>query len=184
MWPSLQLYLLRTEPPQAYVPLLSHASCLWSRPVPLHLPHWSLVLRIFWLGALDLTFSACFMQMFFIHAFQDFESAIILAMVFDHFVTISHPLHYSSILTNGVIAKIGLAIVVWAMIAPEPLPILLRRLLLLSLNVLSHSYCLHPDILEFSWSNTRINSILRLFMLFFPTQDMIFSLFFFLTCWF
>ena len=68
------------------------------------------MLRIFWLDARELTLSACFTQMFFIHTLQDFESVSILAMAFDHYVAISHPLHYSSILTSSVIARIGLAI--------------------------------------------------------------------------
>ena len=69
------------------------------------------MLRIFWLDARELTLSACFTQMFFIHTLQDFESVSILAMAFDHYVAISHPLHYSSILTSNVIARTGLAIV-------------------------------------------------------------------------
>lgn len=123
------------------------------------------MLRIFWLDAGELTFSACFTQMFFIHTFQDFESAIILAMAFDRYVAISHPLHYSSILTSSVIAKIGLAIVVRTLTIQVPLPILLRRLCFCRSNVLSHPYCLHPDIIKLSCTNTRINSIYGLFVL-------------------
>ncbi|XP_008591850.1 PREDICTED: olfactory receptor 51G2-like, partial [Galeopterus variegatus] len=123
------------------------------------------MLRIFWLDARELTFTACFTQMFFIHTFQDFESAIILAMAFDRYVAISRPLHYSSILTNTVIARIGLAIVVRTLTVQVPLSILLRRLYFCHSNILSHSYCLHPDIIKLSCSNTRINSIFGLFVL-------------------
>ncbi|XP_036740766.2 olfactory receptor 51G2-like [Manis pentadactyla] len=122
------------------------------------------LLRIFWLDAREFTLSACFTQMFFIHTFQDFESATILAMAFDRYVAISRPLHYASILTNSVIARIGLAIVVRTLTVQIPLPILLRRLCFCRSNVLSHSYCLHPDILKLSCSNTRINSIFGLFV--------------------
>lgn len=122
------------------------------------------MLRIFWLDARELTFSACFTQMFFIHTFQDFESAVILTMAFDRYVAIARPLHYSSILTNSVIARIGLAIVIRGMVAQVPLPILLRRLCFCQSNILSHSYCLHPDILKLSCSDTKINSILGLFI--------------------
>ncbi|XP_077901062.1 olfactory receptor 51G2 [Ictidomys tridecemlineatus] len=122
------------------------------------------MLRIFWMDARELTFSACFTQMFFIHTFQDFESAIILAMAFDRYVAISHPLHYSSTLTNSVIAKIGLAIVVRTLSVQVPLPLLLRRLCFCHSNILSHSYCLHPDIIKLSCSDTRINSIFGLFV--------------------
>uniref|UniRef100_G3UJL9 Olfactory receptor n=1 Tax=Loxodonta africana TaxID=9785 RepID=G3UJL9_LOXAF len=125
------------------------------------------MLRIFWLDAREMTFSSCFTQMFFIHTFQKFESAVILVMAFDRYVAISHPLHYSSILTNRVIARIGLAIFVRTVAVEVPLPILLRRLCFCHSNVLSHSYCLHPDIIKLSCSSTRINSSLGLFVVLF-----------------
>ncbi|EPQ05746.1 Olfactory receptor 51G2 [Myotis brandtii] len=147
-----------------HVPMYLFLAMLAASDLGLSLFTFPTMLRIFWLDARELTFSACFTQMFFIHTFQDFESAIILAMAFDRFVAISRPLHYSSILTHSVIAKIGLAIVGRAMIAQVPLPILLRRLCFCRSNVLSQSYCLHPDILKLSCSNTRINSIFGLLM--------------------
>ncbi|XP_006166020.1 olfactory receptor 51G2-like [Tupaia chinensis] len=126
-----------------------------------------IMLRIFWQNNRELTFPACFTQMFFIHTFQNFESGIILAMAFDRYVAISRPLHYSSILTSSVISRIGLAIVVRTLAVEVPLPILLRRLCFCRSNVLSHSYCLHPDIIKLSCSNTRINSIMGLFVVLF-----------------
>ncbi|XP_062948753.1 olfactory receptor 51G2-like [Cynocephalus volans] len=147
-----------------HVPMYLFLAMLAASDLGLSLFTFPTMLRIFWLDARELTFTACFTQMFFIHTFQDFESAIILAMAFDRYVAISRPLHYSSILTNSVIARIGLAIVMRAMIAQVPLPILLRRLCFCHSNVLSHSYCLHPDILKLSCSNTRINSVFGLFM--------------------
>ncbi|XP_036077468.1 olfactory receptor 51G2-like [Rousettus aegyptiacus] len=147
-----------------HVPMYLFLVMLAASDLGLSLFTFPTMLRIFWLDARELTFSACFTQMFFIHTFQDFESAVILAMAFDRYVAIARPLHYSSILTNSVIAKIGLAIVIRAMVAQVPLPILLRRLCFCQSNILSHSYCLHPDILKLSCSNTKINSILGLFM--------------------
>ena len=58
--------------------------------------------------------------MFFLHSFSIMESAVLLAMAFDHYVAISHPLHYSSILTRTVIARMGLAIVGRAMMPKCP----------------------------------------------------------------
>uniref|UniRef100_H0VWW6 G-protein coupled receptors family 1 profile domain-containing protein n=1 Tax=Cavia porcellus TaxID=10141 RepID=H0VWW6_CAVPO len=121
-----------------------------------------IMLRILWLDARELTFPACFTQMFFIHTFQIFESAVILAMAFDCYMAICQPLHYSSILTHKVIAKIDITIVLRTMTVHVPLPILLKGLCFCSYNVLSHSYCLHPDIIKLSCSNTRINSIFGL----------------------
>ncbi|XP_006885570.1 PREDICTED: olfactory receptor 51G2-like [Elephantulus edwardii] len=147
-----------------HVPMYLFLAMLAASDLGLSLFTFPTMLRIFWLNARELSFSACFTQMFFIHTFQDFESAVILAMAFDRYVAISHPLHYSSILTNSVIASIGLAIFVRTLIVQVPLPILLRRLCFCRSNVLSHSYCLHPDIIKLSCSNTRINSIFGLFV--------------------
>ncbi|XP_024428321.3 olfactory receptor 51G2 [Desmodus rotundus] len=161
-----------------HVPMYLFLAMLAASDLGLSLFTFPTVLRIFWLDAREITFSACFTQMFFIHTFQDFESAVILAMAFDRFVAISRPLHYSSILTNSVIAKIALAIIVRTLTVQVPLPVLLRRLCFCHSNVLSHSYCLHPDILKLSCSNTRINSIFGLFVLL-STMGLDFLLIFF-----
>nr|XP_020142427.1 olfactory receptor 51G2-like [Microcebus murinus] len=147
-----------------HVPMYLFLAMLAASDLGLSLFTFPTMLRIFWLDAQELTFSACFTQMFFIHTFQDFESAVILAMAFDHYVAISRPLYYSSILTISVISRMGLAIFVRTLAAEVPLPILLMRLCFCCSNVLSHSYCLHPDIIKLSCSNTRINSSLGLFV--------------------
>ncbi|KAM6172931.1 olfactory receptor 51G2-like [Erethizon dorsatum] len=147
-----------------HVPMYLFLAMLAASDLGLSLFTFPTMLRIFWLDARELTFPACFTQMFFIHTFQDIESAIILAMAFDRYMAISHPLHYSSILTHRVIFKIGLTIVIRTLIVQVPLPILLKRLCFCRSNVLSHSYCLHPDIIKLSCSNTRINSIFGLFV--------------------
>ncbi|XP_003421514.1 olfactory receptor 51G2-like [Loxodonta africana] len=147
-----------------HVPMYLFLAMLAASDLGLSLFTFPTMLRIFWLDARELTFSACFTQMFFIHLFQVSESAVILAMAFDRYVAISRPLHYSSILTNSIITRIGLAIFVRTLTVQVPLPILLRRLCFCHSNVLSHSYCLHPDIIKLSCSNTRINSILGLFV--------------------
>ncbi|KAK7807207.1 hypothetical protein U0070_018198 [Myodes glareolus] len=147
-----------------HVPMYLFLAMLAASDLGLSLFTFPSMLRIFLLAAREMTPSVCFTQMFFIHTFQDLESAVILAMAFDRYVAISHPLHYHSILTSTVIARIGLAIVVRTLTVQLPLPILLRRLHFCCSNVLSHSYCLHPDIIKLSCSNTRVNSIFGLFV--------------------
>ncbi|XP_001373456.4 olfactory receptor 51G2-like [Monodelphis domestica] len=147
-----------------HVPMYLFLAMLAASDLGLSISTFSTMLRIFWLEAREMSFPACFTQMFFIHSFQQFESAVILAMAFDRYVAISKPLHYASILTSGVIAKIGVAILVRTMAVQVPAPILLRRLHFCRSNVLSHSYCLHPDIIKLSCSNTRVNSVFGLFV--------------------
>ncbi|XP_027700904.1 olfactory receptor 51G2-like [Vombatus ursinus] len=142
-----------------HVPMCLFLAMLAASDLGLSISTFSTVLKIFWLESQEISFSACFTQMFFIHTFQQFESAVILVMAFDRYVAISRPLHYASILTSGVIAKMGLAIFIWTMALQIPGPLLLRRLSFCRSNVLYHSYCLHPDIIKLSCSNTRINSV-------------------------
>uniref|UniRef100_A0A8C6GE06 Olfactory receptor family 51 subfamily S member 1 n=1 Tax=Mus spicilegus TaxID=10103 RepID=A0A8C6GE06_MUSSI len=89
--------------------------------------------------------SACLLQMFFIHVFSVMESSVLLAMAFDRAVAICRPLHYPVILTNGVISKIAVAIAFRCLSLHLPLPILLARMPYCRPQVLTHSYCLHPD---------------------------------------
>uniref|UniRef100_F6ZZP7 Olfactory receptor n=1 Tax=Monodelphis domestica TaxID=13616 RepID=F6ZZP7_MONDO len=146
-----------------HAPMYLFLAMLTASDLGLSLSAFPTLIRILWLEAREMSFSACFTQMFFIHTFQNFESAVILVMAFDRYVAISKPLHYASILTSSVIAKIGLAILLRTLTVEVPLPILLRRLHFCCSNVLSHSYCLHPDIIKLSCSDTRINSIFGLF---------------------
>nr|XP_003465407.1 olfactory receptor 51G2-like [Cavia porcellus] len=147
-----------------HVPMYLFLGMLAASDLGLSLVTFPTMLHIFWLDARELTFPACFTQMFFIHTFQVVESAVILAMAFDRYVAISQHLHYSTILTHRVIGKIGLIIVIRTLTVQVHLPILLKRLCFCGSNVLSHSYCLHPDIIKLSCSNTRVSSIYGLFV--------------------
>ncbi|KAF5922107.1 hypothetical protein HPG69_006221 [Diceros bicornis minor] len=90
------------------------------------------------------------------------ESGVLLAMAFDHFTAICNPLRYTSILTNVRIIKIGLGILVRSfmfIIAP------ITRLKFFHYchsHVLSHSFCLHQDLLRLACSDIRFNSFYAL----------------------
>ncbi|XP_039703746.1 olfactory receptor 51S1 [Pteropus medius] len=89
--------------------------------------------------------SACLLQMFFVHVFSIMESSVLLAMALDRALAICRPLHYSTLLTNDVISKIGLAIAFRCLGLHLPLPFLLAHMPYCHPQVLTHSYCLHPD---------------------------------------
>jgi olfactory receptor len=117
------------------------------------------LLKLFQFNVHEIDFDACLTQMFFIHVFSLMESSTLLSMAFDCYVAISNPLRYGAILTNSTIAKIcaGLWLRAIAVIFPEPLVI--KRGRFCEVSVLSHSYCLYPDIITLSCSDHRINSI-------------------------
>uniref|UniRef100_A0A2K5L1Y5 G-protein coupled receptors family 1 profile domain-containing protein n=1 Tax=Cercocebus atys TaxID=9531 RepID=A0A2K5L1Y5_CERAT len=98
------------------------------------------VLGIFLFGNTEISFEACLLQMFSIHSLSIMESAVLLAMSLDRFVAIYSPLHYTAILT---------------------LP---RRLSFCGHNALSHSYCLHPNLIYLSCGNISVNNIYGIFI--------------------
>uniref|UniRef100_A0A8C2VZC9 Olfactory receptor n=1 Tax=Chinchilla lanigera TaxID=34839 RepID=A0A8C2VZC9_CHILA len=106
----------------------------------------------------EIAFDACITQMFFIHGFGVVESGVLVSMAFDRFVAID-PLHYASILTHGVIAKIGIAVLIRAFCVVFPVPFLIKWLPFCHSNVLSHSYCLHQDAMRLACASTRVNSL-------------------------
>ncbi|XP_075404692.1 olfactory receptor 51L1-like [Tenrec ecaudatus] len=123
------------------------------------------LLKLFWFNAPEIEFDACLTQMFFIHVFSLMESGILLTMAFDRYVAISNPLRYTTILTNATIVKIGIGLLVRAVALILPGPILIKRMVFCKPNLLSHSYCLHPDIIKLSCSDHRINSICGLIII-------------------
>ncbi|XP_003992896.1 olfactory receptor 51G2-like [Felis catus] len=123
------------------------------------------LLKLFWSNVREIDFDACLIQMFFIHVFSLMESGILLTMAFDRYVAISNPLRYTTVLTDSTIAKIGVGLLLRAVAVIFPGPFLIKRLRFCKANVLSHSYCLHPDIIKLSCSDHRINSIYGLIII-------------------
>nr|XP_006128892.1 olfactory receptor 51G2-like [Pelodiscus sinensis] len=122
------------------------------------------VLSVFLFNTRELGFDLCLAQLFFIHTFSNIESAVLLAMAFDRFVAIRHPLRYASILTSARIGNIGLATIIRASGLHIPLILLLKRLPYNQIQPLSYSYCLHPDVMKVACADTTPNSYYGLFL--------------------
>ncbi|KYO36182.1 putative olfactory receptor 52P1 [Alligator mississippiensis] len=99
------------------------------------------ILTIFWFNNRSININACLTQIFFIHSFSTMESGFFLAMAFDRYVAICNPLRHAAILTNRVIAKIGLGVVVRGAVLLSPHPFLLKWLPYCRTNVIAHTYC-------------------------------------------
>ncbi|XP_032709482.1 olfactory receptor 51F1-like [Lontra canadensis] len=119
-------------------------------------------LGIFWFRARQISFHACVAQTFFIQLFTVVESSVLLAMVFDRFIAICNPLRYAAILTDSRIVKVWFAILMRGIVILMPLVLLLKCLSFCQNYVLHHSYCFHPDIIQLSCSDNKINSVLGL----------------------
>ncbi|XP_070319201.1 olfactory receptor 51I2-like [Odocoileus virginianus] len=117
------------------------------------------VLKVFIFNHREIEFHGCLAQMFFIHTFSSMESAMLLAMAFDHFMAIRNPLCYTTALTPSRITQMGLAAVARGVALMIPLPILLQQLPFCRNIVLSYSFCFHPDVMKLACGSIRVNVI-------------------------
>ncbi|XP_077663560.1 olfactory receptor 52R1-like [Eretmochelys imbricata] len=124
------------------------------------------MLSIFWFNSREISFSACLTQMYFVHSFSTMESGILVAMALDRYVAICHPLRHSIILTNSVVAKIILAVVLRGAVLALPYPFLARRWPYCRTNIVPHSYCGHIAVVKLACADISISSYYGLFDLF------------------
>ncbi|XP_034617955.1 putative olfactory receptor 52P1 [Trachemys scripta elegans] len=115
-------------------------------------------LSIYWFNSREIDFSACLTQMYFMHCFSVMESGILVAMALDRYVAICDPLRHSTILTNPVVAKIGLAVVLRGGLLILPYPFLARRWLYCRTNIILHTHCEHMAVVKLACTDIRISS--------------------------
>ncbi|XP_006113839.2 olfactory receptor 52M1-like [Pelodiscus sinensis] len=124
------------------------------------------ILSIFWFNSREIAFNACLSQMFFIHSFATIESGILAAMALDRYVAICHPLRHSTILTNPMVAKIALAVVLRSGTFILPYPLLARQWPYCRTNIIPEPYCVHIAVVKLACGDTRISNYYGLFVLF------------------
>ncbi|ELV13806.1 Olfactory receptor 52D1 [Tupaia chinensis] len=117
------------------------------------------MLMIFWFGLHTISYHGCLTQMFFVHAIFATESAVLLAMAFDRYVAICHPLHYTAILNATMIGKIGLACVIRGILFVFPFIILIERLPFCGHHIIPHTYCEHMGIAKLACASIKPNTI-------------------------
>ncbi|XP_037745525.2 olfactory receptor 52E4-like isoform X2 [Chelonia mydas] len=123
-------------------------------------------LSIFWFNSREINFRACLTQMYFIHCFTGMETGIFVAMALDRYVAICHPLRHSTILTNPMVAKISLAMVLRSSIFVLPYPFLARWWPYCRTNIIPHTYCDHIAVMKLACADIRVSSYYGLFLLF------------------
>ncbi|XP_027703072.1 olfactory receptor 51A7 [Vombatus ursinus] len=157
------LFIIKTEP-SLHEPMYYFLSMLAVSDLGLSLSSLPTMLRIFLFNVPGISPDACFAQEFFIHGFTDMESSVLLIMSFDRFLAIWNPLRYSSILTGARVSKMGLVFVIKSMLLVLPFPFTLKRLSYCHKNLLSHSYCLHQDVMKLACSDNRVNVVYGFFV--------------------
>ncbi|XP_039376750.1 olfactory receptor 52R1-like [Mauremys reevesii] len=124
------------------------------------------MLAIFWFNSREIDFSACLTQLYVFHSFSVIESGIFMAMAFDRYVAICDPLRHATTLTNPVVAKIILAVVLRGSMLILPYPFLLRRWPYCRTNIIPQPYCAHMAVMKLACADIRVSSYYGLFVLF------------------
>ncbi|XP_074046317.1 olfactory receptor 51G2-like [Macrotis lagotis] len=158
------LHIVRTDP-SLHEPMYYFLAMLSLTDMGMSLPTLVSLFRVLWSISREIEFNTCVMQMFFIHTFSFTESAVLLAMAFDRYVAICHPLRYSSILTPQRIAKIGAAAFLRSALCMIPLLARLPYFPFCRSHVLSHSYCLHQDMIRLACADIKFNVIYGLVLI-------------------
>ncbi|NWW92236.1 O52M1 protein, partial [Rhynochetos jubatus] len=117
------------------------------------------MLDIFWFRSTAISLDACLTQMYFVHTFSAMESGVLVAMAFDRYVAVCNPLRYLSILTNRVVAAIGLASLLRALVFMSPLTFQIHHQPLCSPAVVDHSYCEHMAVLKLACGDATSSNI-------------------------
>ncbi|ELV11853.1 olfactory receptor 51G2 [Tupaia chinensis] len=152
------LHVVRTDP-RLHEPMYYFLAMLSLTDMGMSLPTMITLFRVLWSISREIQFNICVVQMFFIHTFSFTESSVLLAMALDRYVAICHPLRYATILTPKLIAKIGITALLRSAIPLIPLMIRLTFFSFCRSHILSHSYCLHQDIIRLACADTKFNVI-------------------------
>ncbi|XP_039343188.1 olfactory receptor 51G2-like [Mauremys reevesii] len=155
---SVILFIIKTDP-NLHEPMYIFLSMLAVTDLGLLIATIPTILGIFLFNSKEISVDACFAQLFFIHSLQCIESSVLLLMAFDRFVAICNPLRYAAILTLQRIVKMGLVFVLRSVALIFPLPFLLKRYQYCRANILSHSYCLHQEVMKMACSDITVNNI-------------------------
>ena len=138
-------YLFATErslhKPMYYITLnLSACDVLFSTTT---LPK---IISKYWFQSGAISFTACFVQMYFVHYLGTVNSYILFLMAFDRYLAICHPLRYPLVLKNSTICI--LSIIAWVVSKASPLMIVIRAYPLpyCASNIINHCYCDHIGI--------------------------------------
>ncbi|XP_044859170.1 olfactory receptor 52R1-like [Mauremys mutica] len=157
------LFIVKREP-SLHVPMYYFLCMLAVTDLVLSTATVPKTLSIFWFNSREIDFSACFTQMYFLHGFSVMESGILVAMALDRYVAICDPLRHFTILTNHVVVKIGLAVVLRGSMLILPYPFLARRWPYCRTNIILHTHCEHMAVVKLACADIRVSSYYSLFV--------------------
>ncbi|XP_014695048.3 olfactory receptor 51V1-like [Equus asinus] len=155
------LHVIRTES-SLHQPMFYFLALLALTDLCMGLSTVHTVLGILWGLNQEVNLDACIAQSYFIRGLSCTESGVLLAMAFDCFIAICNPLRYTSILTNNRVIHFMVTILIRSALSILPVIIRLKFFPYCCPHILSHSFCLHQDLLQLACSDIRFNSFYAL----------------------
>ncbi|XP_070762073.1 olfactory receptor 2AT4-like [Enoplosus armatus] len=104
------------------------------------------IISKYWFQSGTISFTACFVQMYFVHYLGTVNSYILFLMALDRYLAICHPLRYPLVLKNSTIHILSISAWVIAKAAPLMLVIRAYPLPYCASNIINHCYCDHIGI--------------------------------------
>ncbi|XP_054830533.1 olfactory receptor 51V1-like [Eublepharis macularius] len=158
------LYIIWTEP-SLHQPMYYFLAMLATTDLGLCLTTVPTVMGVLWFQLWKITKHGCIAQLFIVHSFSFMESAVLFAMAIDRFLAICFPLRYTGFVTTARVAGTGLVLLLRStMFLLPPVPFLLQFPYCPG-AVLSHSYCLHQDLIRWACADTTFNSLYALILI-------------------
>ncbi|EMP41655.1 Olfactory receptor 52B2 [Chelonia mydas] len=151
------MFIVKMEP-SLHAPMYYFLCMLASTDLVLSTSVLPKMLSIFWFNSREINFSACLTQMYFILSFFMIESGILVAMAFDRYVAVCDPLRHSTTLTNPVVAKISLAVVLRGVMLILPHLFLARRWPYCRTNIIPNTYCEHITVVKLACTDIRLSN--------------------------
>ncbi|XP_034723571.1 olfactory receptor 52Z1-like [Etheostoma cragini] len=104
------------------------------------------IISRYWFQSGNISFIACFVQMFFVHYLGTVNSFVLFLMALDRYLAICHPLRYSLVLKNSTI--LILSITAWVTASASNLTLVIRAYPLpyCASNTIKNCYCDHIGI--------------------------------------
>ncbi|XP_053462952.1 olfactory receptor 6N1 [Nycticebus coucang] len=104
-----------------------------------------------------ISFSGCLLQIYFFHSLGATECYLLTAMAYDRYLAICRPLHYPTLMTPALCAKIAVGCWLAGLAGPVAEISLVSRLPFCGPNRIQHIFCDFPPVLSLACTDTSIN---------------------------
>ncbi|XP_059014960.1 LOW QUALITY PROTEIN: olfactory receptor 5B2-like [Mustela lutreola] len=116
------------------------------------------------IGDKIISYNACAAQMFFFVAFATVENYLLASMAYDRYAAVCKPLHYTTIMTTGVCARLAIGSYICGFLNASFHVGDIFSLSLCDSNLIHHFFCDVPAVMALSCSEKHVSEVVLVFM--------------------